>query len=196
MYLDLIDNDLQCDFNSPYWEDLECAWSFRPSEGLISAPLRRMEWVKFKDFNDENYWFAKDPKIDNYHLAGYYTGDYMLLSGNYVINVSENENINLIFLITIAWQQNNKAYKRMFYPMFGFAYKAVNTNVKVSLIKEGDSNHVIVLDRFVEKVNGDESEGWHYFSKNLSHVDFLKDAWDSDTEIKWRVSSYEFQIFD
>ena len=41
-----------------------------------------MEWVKFKDFNDENYWFAKDPKIDNYHLAGYYTGDYMLLSGN------------------------------------------------------------------------------------------------------------------
>ena len=81
MYLDLIDNDLQCDFNSPYWEDLECAWSFRPSEDLISAPLKRMEWVKFNDFNDENYWFSKDPKIDNYHLAGYYTGHYMLLSG-------------------------------------------------------------------------------------------------------------------
>ena len=46
-----------------------------------------MEWVKFKDFDDENYWFAKDPKIDNYHLAGYYTGDYMLLSGIYIIYV-------------------------------------------------------------------------------------------------------------
>ena len=70
---------------------------------------------------------------DNYYLAGYYTGDYMLQS---------------------KWQHENGP--RMFYPMFGFAYKAVNTNVKVSLIKDGDSNHVIVLDRFVEKVNAFE----------------------------------------
>ena len=72
--------------------------------------------------------------------------------------------------------------------MFGFAYKAVNTNVKVSFIIMGDSNHVVVLDRFMEKVNGDESEGWHYFLKNLTHVDFLKNAWDSDSKVDWRVS--------
>ena len=53
----------------------------------------------------------------------------------------------------------------------------------------GDSNHVVVLDRFMEKVNGDESEGWHYFLKNLTHVDFLKNAWDSDSKVDWRVSS-------
>ena len=76
----------------------------------------------------------------------------------------------------------------MLYPMFGFAYKAANTNVKVSFIKDGDSSHVVVLDRFMEKVNGDESEGWHYFLKNLTHVDFLKNAWDSDSKVDWRVS--------
>ena len=74
---------------------MECAWAFRPSEGLISTPLRQMEWVKFKDFDDENYWFAKDPKIDNYHLAGYYTGDYMLLSGDWYIGQKFHENVFL-----------------------------------------------------------------------------------------------------
>ena len=79
--------------------------------------------------------------------------------------------------------------------MFGFAYKAANTHVKVSFIEKGDSNHVVVLDRFMEKVNGDESEGWHYFLKNLTHVDFLKNAWDSDSKVDWRVSSYILKNF-
>ena len=79
--------------------------------------------------------------------------------------------------------------------MFGFAYKAANTHVKVSFIIKGDSNHVVVLDRFMEKVNGDESEGWHYFLKNLTHVDFLKNAWDSDSKVDWRVSSYILKNF-
>ena len=63
-----LDTDLQCDFNNPFWEEVECGWSFKPSEGLITEPLRRMEWVKNKDFKASNYW------IDKYSLTGnYYT---------------------------------------------------------------------------------------------------------------------------
>ena len=152
-----------------------------------------MEWVKFNDFNDENYWFPKDPKIDNYHLAGYYTGDYMLLSGlSKIMKIHFYRELyvlcfNLI-LIILEWQKTERAYTA-FYPMFGFAYKAANTNIKVTLINNDDSTHVVVLDRFMEKVNGDEGEGWHYFLKNLTQVEFLKNAWDSDDKFNWRVSA-------
>ena len=54
-----LDTDLQCDFNNPFWEEVECAWSFKPSEGLVTSPLRRMEWVKNKDFKSSNYWLDK-----------------------------------------------------------------------------------------------------------------------------------------
>ena len=94
---------------------------------------------------------------------------------------------NLI-LIILEWQQTERAYTA-FYPMFGFAYKAANTNIKVTLINNDDSTHVVVLDRFMEKVNGDEGEGWHYFLKNLTQVEFLKNAWDSDDKFNWRVSA-------
>ena len=47
---------MQCDFNSPYWEDLECAWSFEPS--ALSIPLRKMEWVKAADSTAGNYWIT------------------------------------------------------------------------------------------------------------------------------------------
>ena len=157
--------DLQCAFNSPYWEALECAWFFQPSQNLISYPLRRMEWVKTDDFTAENYWIKTDPKTDNYHLAGFHTGDYMLLS---------------------RWQHENGP--RLFYPMFGFAYNAINTNVKVSLYLDGVSTPTVVLDKFVDKIQHDiVDEGWSYFSKNLSDVTFLKDAWASSTQIKWRI---------
>ena len=73
--------DLQCDFNSPNWESLECGWSFQPSSSLIaSKPFRRMERVKVTDFTDENYWISEQTLTDNYQLAGFYIGDYMLLS--------------------------------------------------------------------------------------------------------------------
>ena len=55
-----LDTDLQCDFNNPFWEEVECAWSFKPSEGLVTSPLRRMEWVKNKDFKSSNYWLDKN----------------------------------------------------------------------------------------------------------------------------------------
>ena len=131
-----------------------------------------MEWVKNIDLSAENYWIGKDPRTDNYHLAGFEPGDYLLLS---------------------KWQVENGP--RMFDSHFGFAYKARNTNVKVSLYKDGDSTPVVILDKFVDAIQKSVvDEGWHYFSKNLSDVTFLKDAWDSSTEIKWRVSGFTITL--
>ena len=39
-----------------------------------------MERVKVTDFTDENYWISEQTLTDNYQLAGFYIGDYMLLS--------------------------------------------------------------------------------------------------------------------
>ena len=78
----------------------------------------------------------------------------------------------------------------MFDPFFGFAYKAKNTNIKVSIFKKDDlSNPEVILDKFVDKIENEVvSEGWTYFSKNLSEVAILKTAWDdSATEFKWRI---------
>ena len=41
----------------------------------------------------------------------------------------------------------------MFDPVFGFAYKAKNTNIKVSIFKKDDlSNPEVILDKFVDKI--------------------------------------------
>jgi hypothetical protein len=33
-----------------------------------------------------------------------------------------------------------------------------------------------------------EYNGWHYFSKNLSTVDFLATAWKTGVTVEWQVS--------
>ena len=79
----------------------------------------------------------------------------------------------------------------MFDPFFGFAYKAKNTNIKVSIFKKDDlSNPEVILDKFVDKIENEVvTEGWTYFSKNLSEVDILKSAWDdSATGMKTVIS--------
>ena len=158
------DRDLQCDFNSPFWEETTCAWSYAPSSGLVTYPWKRMEWVKNIDLSAENYWIGKDPRTDNYHLAGFEAGDYLLLS---------------------KWQVENGP--RMFDSHFGFAYKARNTNVKVSLYLDDGSNPTVILDKFVDAIQKSVvDEGWHYFSKNLT--DFQRAH--STSEFKWRVGIF------
>ena len=185
-----LDTDLQCDFNNPFWEEVECAWSFKPSEGLVTSPLRRMEWVKNKDFKSSNYWLDKNSLtgrnylrysnaefhidhyihwslfLDNHYLAGYHPGDYMLLS---------------------EWQKEKDP--RIFDSHFGFEFKAINTQVKVTIHKKGDTNPEDLLDKFYAKIeHNDVDDGWHYFLKNLTEVNMLKTNWDSGTAIEWRVS--------
>ena len=82
----------------------------------------------------------------------------------------------------------------MFDPFFGFAYKAKNTNIKVSIFKKDDlSNPEVILDKFVDKIENEVvSEGWTYFSKNLSDVNILKSAWDDSATGKKIAMSCNF----
>ena len=82
----------------------------------------------------------------------------------------------------------------MFDPVFGFAYKAKNTNIKVSIVKKDDlSNPEVILDKFVHKIENEVvSEGWTYFSKNLSDVNILNSAWDDSATGKKTAMSCNF----
>ena len=59
------DRDLQCDFNNMYWEESECAWSFKPSltqSKLSSSTPFRMTRRLVDASTDKtfNYWQQKD----------------------------------------------------------------------------------------------------------------------------------------
>ena len=59
------DRDLQCDFNNMYWEESECAWSFKPSLTQLylssSAPFRMTRrLVDASTDKTFNYWQQKD----------------------------------------------------------------------------------------------------------------------------------------
>ena len=146
--------------------------------------------MKAKDVSAENYWHAENSvagidrthktynhilKVhfqnltDNYYLTGSYIGEHKFLS---------------------EWQEEKGP--RLFDPMFGFYYKAINTQFKVSLIKES-GQYELILDIFIEKMEETDSDGgWNYFSKNLSQVDFLVESWNSDDPTKWQVKTNSF----
>ena len=69
---------------------------------------------------------------------------------------------------------------RMFYPHFGFAYKAVNTNVKVIL----RSSAFKIVDFEVTKplTNTD----WEYYFKDLSTTP-LGTVWAGTSEYFWQI---------
>ena len=59
------DRDLQCDFNNMYWEESECAWTFKPTfsqQTLSSDPPFRMIRRLVDPATDRtfNYWQQKD----------------------------------------------------------------------------------------------------------------------------------------
>ena len=120
--------------------------------------------MKANDLSAENYWHGQDNVADNYYLTGAYIGEHKFLS---------------------EWQDIKDA--TLLDPMFGFSYKAINTQFKVSMIKES-GEYVLIMDFFVEKMEETDSDGgWNYFSKNLSQVDFLAQSLQSGDPIKWQV---------
>ncbi len=160
-------NDLQCDFNSPFWEELDCDWQFSPTlmENLsFTVPLKRMERQKVTDLSSGFYWIRKDAQFDNYQLSGYYEGDYMIAS---------------------AIQHTTGRTNLMFYPQFGFAYKGINTTIEV-LFVENENIHSI-WKHYLNLTSDD----WHYFGKNLTEVTFLHDAWQANTDLDWQVTSIQ-----
>ena len=74
---------------------------------------------------------------------------------------------------------------RLFYPHFGFAYRATNTRIRVVLLEglESPTKHVLLDETF------DRVDTWRYFMKNLTEVAFLEEAWSADppVEKEWRI---------
>ena len=64
----LLDRDLQCDFNNAYWEESECAWSFKTTISQLylqtlspGSPFRMMRrLVDASTDKTYNYWQQKD----------------------------------------------------------------------------------------------------------------------------------------
>ena len=77
--------------------------------------------------------------------------------------------------------------KRWFDPHFGFAYKPIDTNVKIIFVSDigGTNTQEIVFNQTFNSIDNN----WQYFFKNLSEVDFLHDAWSdiSQPELLWQI---------
>ena len=63
--------DLQCDFNSPFWEEHDCAWYYSQSlmHTLGFGPMTRFQRVKdTTEVHAAYYWRRPDAKIGNAFL--------------------------------------------------------------------------------------------------------------------------------
>ena len=82
--------------------------------------------------------------------------------------------------------------RRMFWPHFGFFYKAVATKISV-LIKELDGSssplHSVIDLGIVNPVDNKISNDmdWKYVSKNLSEMTEFTTMWDANTAKSWQV---------
>ena len=77
----------------------------------------------------------------------------------------------------------------MFYPHFGFFYRAKNTRVKVIFLEKPSGTQHEILNIMVNEPNNEiqrESE-WKYFSKNISEISFISTAWGGTTDVEWQV---------
>ena len=92
-----------------------------------------------------------------------------------LVGATANTNYGLVSAIQV------EEGPRLFYPHFGFFYKAKNTNVKVIFAETASgTKHEI-------KNSLENDFYWKSFSKNLSDVSFLNTAWGGSTKLEWQV---------
>ena len=79
--------------------------------------------------------------------------------------------------------------RRLFYPQFGFFYKAKNTRLKVIFVEKASKTKHEILNVMENRLNNDieREPEWKYFAKNLSDVSFLTTAWRGNTKVEWQV---------
>jgi len=99
---------------------------------------------------------------DNYIMTGYSEGEYHFVSP--------------------LLEENGP---RLYYPHFGFAYRAKNTKVKALILEDGDpSKKHTMWDLLL-----DDQDSWNYLGKNLTEVTFLNDLWTAAAPVvkKWKL---------
>ena len=96
-----------------------------------------------------------------------------------------NENTNYAIVSAVQVEHG----PRLFYPHFGFFYKAKNTRVKVKFVEKASGTKHDIMTVLENPLNNNIERDleWKYFSQNLSDVSFLTAAWNGNTKIEWQV---------
>ena len=79
---------------------------------------------------------------------------------------------------------------RLFWPHFGFFYKAIATKVEVYFYDISSSALVKIMDEgLVNEISNTVSKAsdWKYLSKNLSTITQFTDMWNTNTDKSWKV---------
>ena len=106
-----------------------------------------------------------------------------------VVIFSENYFLigNVVGKYTLSSPILREEGKRLFYPHFGFAYKAIDANVKVIFVSDvgGANTQTVLFDKSDHSLN----TNWQYFFTNLSDVTFLSDVWSdsAEPELLWQI---------
>ena len=107
--------------------------------------------------------------------------------GKFDGSLAPSPGTNMVYQLTSAVQVENGA--RLFWPHFGFFYKAVATKISVYLYDLATSSEVKIIDEGIVNPIGNtvssETE-WKYISKNLSTVAELTSMWNSGSEKLWQ----------
>lgn len=158
------DTDIQCDFENPFWEVLDCNWSqdkSTVSDLGLGSPDQLLTRIKAVDEHKSgNYWKRATATTENHYLHGSSAGTYSLISPSI-----------------------REFGPRYFYPHFGFNYKAIDATVKVIFVETSSGTQVEALNKAHSAVDNN----WHYFFKDLSEVTFLQTLWDAGTEGYWQI---------
>ena len=161
----ILDRDIQCDFNNEFWEETGCNWrydtKFIESIGLDPSVNRFKRKLANNEHTNGGYWRFHEMKSDNYFLGSEAEGFYTLVSPVLIENGP-----------------------RQFYPQFGFAMRGKKMKLKIYFVAiETLERHIIYSeDRDTQKI-----KMWEYLTFNLTENVYLKAAWDSGVELKWRI---------
>ncbi len=181
----LVERDLQCDFNSPFWLEQDCSWTY--NQGLMTSlgygPQSKFQRELVTDATDHFYWRRPDALTGKpLHESIVLNLSYFLISDNHWMAAHHEGEYHFA---SPAMFENSD---RLFYPHFGFAYQGKNTKVKVVFLEDNDvTKPVEVWDTLV-----DEPGVWRYFGKNLTEVQFLNDNWNASPAVTkwWRIVLY------
>ena len=156
------DRDLQCDFNSPFWEVQDCSWRSNKSliKDLGSDTNETFTRILAQDENNYgNYWRPSNSKSDNFLLVGDRPGKYHLVS-------------------PILRESGPRQHD----PHFGFVFRGDKSQIKVSIVENLDVTKVHLIFELDVEANI-----WTYYGKNLSEVQFIKDSWSQASVTQWQI---------
>ena len=197
-----------------YWEESECAWSFKPTfsqQTFSSDTPFRMTRRLVDPATDRTfkYWQQKDTsfgktksrlryRIDTFAinilstLTSSYKYFFLCILANYVLMGKYDAALTsgswMEYQLVSSVQVENG--RRMFWPHFGFFYKAVATKISVHMYDLSSASlHTVVDLGLVNPVGNAISKDtdWKYLSKNLSALTEFTSMWDANTEKLWQV---------